>query len=32
MPFAVRVLSWMFVVGPHRDFCRRGAQRVFGVK
>jgi len=32
MPAAVRVLSWMFVTGPRRDWFRSAAQRMFGVK
>ena len=32
MPAAVRALSWMFVTSPHRDFFRRAAQRVLGIK
>ena len=32
MPFSVRVLSWMFVTSPHRDFFRHAAERVLRMR
>ena len=32
LPLSVRVLSWMFVTSPHREFFRHAAQRVFGMR